>query len=197
MLLKNRKGRRALEEARFCQWHQKLLCETQLSRLSAFLQHGSTSRLLHSEAVAYYSFRLALFTGLSFHLEELVRGALLHDYFFYDAKRKDPARKGHWVKHPVAAAKNAGKETALSAIEKDIIQRHMFPLTLTPPGCREGMIVSLMDKVCSVYEFFWRGSPYPRLRREVLDERKDPAAPNGVYGVASSNCSGDFSKGCS
>ena len=48
----------------------------------------------HSVAVAYYSYRLAFFLGLSFHARDLVRGALLHDYFLYDAQDGDPRPQG-------------------------------------------------------------------------------------------------------
>jgi hypothetical protein len=43
----------------------------------------------------------------------------------------------------------------------------MFPLTVKPPKYREGVVVSLVDKACSVYEFFSRRAPYPKLRGEM------------------------------
>lgn len=82
------------EEEEFKGFFHDLLAESGLERINEYVQHGSTTRLLHSLAVAYYSYRLARFTRLSFHWQELVRGALLHDYFLYDAQDGDPARKG-------------------------------------------------------------------------------------------------------
>ena len=136
-------------------------------KFGQYPQHGSTTRLVHSMAVAYYSYRLAKSTRLSFHWEELVRGALLHDYFFYDAQDGDPAHKWHWTRHPGIAAENAKKEVTLTPIEEDTIRSHMFPLTVKPPKYREGVVVSLVDKACSVYEFFSRRTPYPKLRGEM------------------------------
>jgi len=41
----------------------------------------------------------------------------------------------------------------LNEIEKDIIRKHMWPLTVTRiPRCREAGIVCLVDKFCSLAE---------------------------------------------
>lgn len=134
-----------------------------LGSMAHYPQHGATCRLLHSVAVAYYSCRVAAFLGGGFHMREMARGALFHDYFFYDAQDGDPAHKGHWSRHPEIALQNASKELTLTGRERDIIRTHMFPLTLRPPRYREGAVVTLVDKGCSVYEFFKRKNPYPRL----------------------------------
>ncbi len=155
---------------RFRGYYEKLSSASGLELIARFPQHGSTSRLLHSVAVAYYSYRFASFWGVPIREEELVRGALLHDYFFYDAQDGDPAHKGHWVRHPAIALENAGRELPLTAVEADVIATHMFPLTPRPPHCREAVLVSLADKICSVYEFFCRKTPYRKLRRDVMRE---------------------------
>lgn len=152
----------------FRSYYQKLSAASGLERIARYPQHGTTSRLLHSVAVAYYSYRLAQLTGLTFHEEDLVRGALLHDYFLYDSQDGDPAHKGHWTRHPRIALENAGQELELTGIETDIIEKHMFPLTPRPPRCREAVLVSLTDKACSVYEFFRRKNPYQKLRHDVM-----------------------------
>lgn len=163
---RSEKRARRIETFRRC--YQRLSANLELERIAGFPQHGATSRLLHSVAVAYYGYRLALFVRMPFRDEELIRGALLHDYFFYDAQDGDPAHRGHWTRHPKIALGNAERELSLTAVERDIILKHMFPLTLSPPRCREAVWVTLADKVCSVYEFFSRERPYARLRREVL-----------------------------
>lgn len=155
----------------FIEYYDSLMETSGLRKIAEFSQHGKTSRLLHSAAVAYYSYRLARFTRLRFHLHDLVRGALLHDYFLYDAQDGAPERKGHWTRHPAIALLNADKEVNLSPIERDIIIKHMFPLTLVPPRCREGVVVSCVDKACSVYEFFSRKRPYPHIQEKVLHGR--------------------------
>ena len=65
---------------------------SRLSKTALFIQHGSTPCLLHCIAVAYYCYRLAEhFKPLKSHETELVRGALLHDYFLYDWHIPDKA----------------------------------------------------------------------------------------------------------
>lgn len=151
-------------EEEFQSFYWTLIHQSGLGRIADYPQHGSTSRLMHSVAVAYYSYYLAKATGLSFHWEELVRGALLHDYFLYDAQDGDPAHRWHWTRHPMVAVENAKRDVTLTAIEEDTIRTHMFPLTVKPPKYREGVVVSLVDKACSVYEFFCRKAPYRRLQ---------------------------------
>ena len=50
------------------------------------------------------------------------------------------------------AMRNACEDYELTEREKNIILRHMFPLTVVPPACREAWIVCLADKICAVLE---------------------------------------------
>ena len=87
---------------------------------------------------------------------DLIRGALLHDYFLYDwhdNEHKQPY-KLHGFYHPGIALKNASEEYELTDREKEIIKKHMWPLTVIPPTCREAWIVSCADKWCSLMETF-------------------------------------------
>ncbi len=154
--------------ADFLNYYYNLADVSNLEAIDRYPQHGNTSRLLHSVAVAYYSYRAALLLRAASRAEELVRGALLHDYFFYDAQDGAPEHKGHWTRHPRIALENAGREVPLTPVERDVIEKHMFPLTLVPPRYRESLLVSLADKACSIYEFFCRREPYRRLRQKLL-----------------------------
>ena len=146
----------------FWSFYTELIGGSNLSSMAGYPQHGNTCRLLHSVAVAYYSCRIASLLGARFHMRDMARGALFHDYFF-----GDPAHKKHWSRHPDIAWQNASKELDLTGIETDIIRTHMFPLTIRPPKYREGAVVTLVDKGCSVYEFFKRKRPYPKLAGHV------------------------------
>ena len=101
--------------AAFFYLYGELSAQSGLEQIGQYPQHGSTSRLLHSVAVAYYSYQLASFFRLPFHVRDLIRGALLHDYFLYDAQDGDPAHKGHWTRHPEIALENAGREQETKA----------------------------------------------------------------------------------
>lgn len=139
----------------FCFLVSRLAMASRLSQESAFLQHGVTRCLLHSIAVAYYCDRLAGYLqALRFQRRQLLRGALLHDYFLYDWHDPDPSHRLHGFHHPARALGNALQDFSLDPVEQNIILRHMFPLTPIPPKYREAILVCLVDKGCSLYEVF-------------------------------------------
>lgn len=117
-----------------------------------YFQHGSTTIFEHSVKVAYVSLKLKRRLHINADERSLVRGALLHDYFLYDWHIKGDRRSLHGFSHPKKALENAKEDFALTAIEENIIARHMFPLTLVPPTCREAWIVCLADKYCALGE---------------------------------------------
>ena len=48
--------------------------------------------------------------------------------------------------------KNAHDNFSLTKKEGDMITKHMFPLTLTPPSYKETYVIVMTDKLCSVGE---------------------------------------------
>lgn len=119
-----------------------------------YIQHGNMSVQEHCINVAKTSLYLKHKLGISCNTNDLVRGALLHDYFLYDWHKSDTinSHRLHGFFHPARALNNAKKEYRLTARQKDIIIKHMWPLTVIPPMCREAWIVSIADKYCSTME---------------------------------------------
>ena len=126
--------------------------------MKQFIQHGDTSVFNHCIAVAKYSLLISYFLERTLKInidkDSLVRGALLHDYFLYDWHVKGAAEGLHGFTHPGVAMRNADRDFGLNDVEKDIIKKHMFPLTPFPPMHRESFIVSLADKWCALAETF-------------------------------------------
>jgi uncharacterized protein len=127
--------------------------------LKTFTQHGETTVFEHCVSVAKYSLLMAHFLErtfkISFDKDSLVRGALLHDYFLYDWHDKTvPGRRIHGFTHPTTARKNAERDFGLNDLERDIISKHMFPVTPFPPMHRESVLVNLADKWCALCEAF-------------------------------------------
>lgn len=143
---------------------------SRLMETNNFIQHGSTSCLLHTVAVAFLSIRISEIMNININKKDLIRGALLHDYFLYDWHDGKKERRIHGFTHPNAALKNAMEDFELTECERDIIQKHMFPLTPTPPKFKESIIVCIADKICSLYETFNRNNAYLPLR-QVIDKR--------------------------
>ena len=125
-----------------------------LNETKNYIQHGSISVYAHCVNVARMSVRIAKWLPIQVNMDALVIGALLHDYFLYDWHIKRKGHHFHGFTHPATALRNAEKEYNLGDIERNIISRHMFPLTIVPPMCREAWLVCLADKYCAVKETF-------------------------------------------
>jgi len=167
--------KKEVEDLIFKSYLEEIMQKKKYLKMNRYIQHGNTSCLLHSIAVSYYSFRLAKFLRLNIHEKELIRGALLHDYFLYDwhAKYKPTRNVGlHGRIHPKIALFNARKDYNVNELEADIIARHMFPLTFTPPKYKESIIVCLVDKVLSTYEVFSKNA-YAKITERVVDNKKE------------------------
>lgn len=131
----------------------KEVCNTtRLLESRNHIQHGDTTVFEHVVVVAYTSMRIAELLHLKLDRRELIRGALLHDYFLYDWHNQDTPHKLHGFTHPSKALKNALMDTNLTSIEMDIIRKHMFPMTITPPVYKESFIVCIADKICATFE---------------------------------------------
>lgn len=123
--------------------------------MQKYIQHGHTDCLLHSIAVAHYSYTAAKCLHMKLNERSLVTGALLHDYFLYDWHEPDSSHKLHGFTHPKAALENARRNWELNEVETDIITKHMFPLIPALPNCKESVLVCIIDKICSISEILF------------------------------------------
>ena len=145
-----------------------VLCSSEHQRCANYIQHGDTTVQQHAISVALMATNLARKTHLKYDYRSLVRGALLHDYFLYDWHEKGHC-KFHGYRHASIALHNAAEDFAITPIEADIIKKHMWPLNLVPPRCREAFMVTLSDKICSLKETF--GKPYHSAEiQEIIHE---------------------------
>lgn len=124
-----------------------------MKSLDNFVQHKNITRLHHSISVSYHSYRISKKLGLDY--ASAARGGLLHDFFLYDWTSKERPSKGmHGFLHPKIALENANEHFELNHREQDIIRKHMWPLTITLPKCKEAWVIIGVDKYCAIMEFF-------------------------------------------
>lgn len=119
------------------------------------IQHSDVSVMKHSIKVARTSLWLNRHFNFKCKEKDLIRGALLHDYFLYDwhAPEHCGLKNLHGFYHPGIALKNAMKEYTLTDREKNIIESHMWPLTFRHiPKYREAWVVTAADKYVSTVE---------------------------------------------
>lgn len=148
------------EIERFREIAYPVLTNPAYEQLAFYTHHNRVTRLQHSLSVAFMSFRIANFFHMK-HMEEIVRGALLHDFFYERCNYKDywkDVRTGPLLlnsvcfMHPYAALDNSMRYFDLTEIEQNIIASHMFPLAITMPKYKGCAAVILSDKVCCFAE---------------------------------------------
>ncbi len=155
------KNKKKSQLQRIQAYGQDILQNDTYRSMKQYAQHGDVSVLEHCMRVAQTSLAFSDFLrrfNINANERELVRGALLHDYFLYDwhIRDKDKNEKffeKHGFTHAATALRNASKDFDLTPKEKDIIAKHMFPLNVSKvPSCLESWIVTLSDKYCSLIE---------------------------------------------
>ena len=118
-------------------------------------KHHGITRYEHSLRVSYYSYLITKKIGLN--CIETARGGLSHDFFIIeDLKKNELKYKLYVFSHPYKSLRNANNYFDLTSLEEDIIINHMFPtLPHKVPKYLESWIVSLVDKVVALYEFYY------------------------------------------
>lgn len=124
--------------------------------MDRYIQHGDTTCKAHCIKVSYMGYSICRRMGWDY--VETARSGLLHDFFLYDwhTHAKETGEYFHGFTHPKTALKNAEKYFKLTEKEKNIILRHMWPLTPVPPKSREGLVIIYADKFCGLVEVIAR-----------------------------------------
>ena len=152
-------------EKEYMEYINDLIQHEKIRLMKNFIQHSDINCLEHSLYVSYISFLVCRKMGLD--CRSAARGALLHDFFLYDWHGEKPYKGLHGFKHPNIALQNANKYFDLNSKEQDIIQNHMWPLTIRLPRYKETFIVILADKYCASREIFKFDN------REVINRLKE------------------------
>ncbi|EOH86533.1 HD domain-containing protein [Enterococcus pallens] len=157
------------DDKEYMSYVEDLLATEEVQKLANYTQHMNSTRLEHSISVSYNSYKIA--KRLNGNAKATARAGLLHDLFYYDWHTTKFDEGSHAYMHPRIAVKNAEKITELSALERDIIIKHMWGATITPPKYKEGYIVTMVDKYCAIKE---AAAPFTarlnrrRVKKEVI-----------------------------
>lgn len=131
-----------------------ILLHDEFMKLQNFFHHNS-SIYEHARIVSYVSYRICKYLNLDYR--SAARGGLLHDFFLYDWRNhREPdlaKNRLHGRAHPEIALRNSMKHFELNDIEKDIIIKHMWPLTFRPPKYQESFVVTFADKYIASREY--------------------------------------------
>ena len=124
-----------------------------VQEMKNYRQHYQTSCFEHCLVASYFCYLYCKKHHLDYF--SCARAAMLHDLFLYDWRKRLNGRKGlHAFTHPVTAYENASKLFNLNDKEKDIILKHMWPVTFFQfPKYRESFIITIMDKLSALKSF--------------------------------------------
>lgn len=136
-------------ETEFLQDIAGILADRDYQKLSNYVQHKNTTRLMHSLNVAYVSWKLARKIGCD--ARTAARIGMLHDFCLYDFREK--AEEAQVFHHPKVAARMSQERFQITDKEKQAILSHMFPLGPIPTS-KEAWIISFADKMCALTERF-------------------------------------------
>ena len=120
--------------------------------MKKYPHHADITCFEHCMNVAYYNYEICRILGLN--AKAAARGGILHDLFLYDwhTHAKRTGEHFHGLTHPKVALLNASRYFDLTPLEKDIILKHMWPLTLMPPRYPESFQITLTDKYSGARE---------------------------------------------
>ena len=116
-----------------------------VNQMKQYRQHFTVSCFDHCLYVSYNLYLLCKKRKLDYI--SAARAGLVHDLFLYDWRKRQEGRKGlHAYTHPKTAYENAKKIFNLNKKEKDIILKHMWPVTLAIPRYKETFLMTYVDK---------------------------------------------------
>jgi len=130
---------------------QDIIENETVQKMKNFRQHYNVSCFDHCLSVSYHNYLICKKLNLDY--KSAARAGMLHDLFLYDWRYRENDRKGlHAFTHPRTALENSMKLFDLNKKEKDIILKHMWPLTIIPPKYPESFLITVVDKYCTLYE---------------------------------------------
>ncbi|MBR0511397.1 MAG: HD domain-containing protein [Ruminococcus sp.] len=127
----------------------------QVQELRSITHHLSTTRFQHCVNVSYYTYVVC--RKFNLNARSAARAGLLHDLFYYDRKQYNSAKTryqaSHSFNHAMLASANASEITSITRLERDMIEKHMWPATRPLPKYKETYIITIIDKYCAILEF--------------------------------------------
>lgn len=138
------------EKIEFEEIIKDIISNQTVQMMKSYRQHFNISCYEHCYRTAYYCYRICKY--MHWDYKAVTRAAMLHDLFLYDWRVKNNRKGFHAFTHPKTAYINAKKLFKLNDKEKDIIIKHMWPVTLTLPKYKESYVLTLMDKFSAIKE---------------------------------------------
>ena len=123
-----------------------------VQQMKKYRQHFNTNCYDHCLFVSYNMYKFC--KKHKWDYKSAARAGLVHDLYLYDWRKREEGREGHHAfTHPRLAYKNAKKIIELNDKEKDIILKHMWPVTFFHfPKYKESFLITIIDKKAACIE---------------------------------------------
>ena len=130
-----------------------LLKQEKVLKMKQYRQHYHVSCFDHCLFVSYNTYRICKKYNLDYI--SAARAGLLHDLFLYDWRKRENGRKRfHAFRHGKLAYEQATTFIDLNDKEKDMIIKHMWPVTPAFPKYKETFVIIYVDKYFAIAEAF-------------------------------------------
>ena len=142
-----------LQDKDFIMIISDLLNQEKVQEMKHYRQHYNINCFEHCLFVSYNTYIICK----KHHLDYIsaARAGMLHDLFLYDWRKRENGRRGlHAYTHPKVALKHASTFLNLNDKEKDMILKHMWPVTPAFPKYKETFVITFVDKYFAVAEAF-------------------------------------------
>ena len=143
----------ATKDKEFIELIKDLINNDTVKEMQKYRQHYDVNTFEHCMNVSYISYKIC--KKLKWDYKSMARAAMLHDLFLYDwrnSKEELHLDGYHAFVHPKIALENASKLYKLNEKEKDIIVKHMWPVTIAFPKYKETYVITLVDKYSALQE---------------------------------------------
>lgn len=139
------------EDNEFINIISDIIKNAKVQEMKNYRQHYTTSCFDHCLVASYFCYQFCKKHNLDY--VSCSRAAMVHDLFLYDWRKRQNGRKGlHAFTHPRTSYENANSLFVLNDIEKDIILKHMWPVTPALPKFKESFVLTVIDKRCAINE---------------------------------------------
>lgn len=133
---------------------EELKKDERFFEMKSIRHHYHSTTYMHSCLVADACLKKALKSKKKYNIDDIILGAMLHDFYLYDHNVKKYHKK-HLLRHPRISLKNAKQYFSINKNVSNIISAHMWPLTIfSIPKSKEAWLVCFMDKYISIKEAF-------------------------------------------
>ena len=144
-----------------------LLNDELVQSMKKYRHHGDISTHYHSVYVSYNVLKACEKLGVK-NEREIVRAALLHDFYLYEwyTEKHD---ENHIFYHPKESVKNIEAHFGrLSDLQRNMILSHMFPTAKVMPRYLGSWILTLTDKRCATNDYLKLSVRFGEVYNEII-----------------------------